>query len=306
MINLNYTQQVVLLVAYLIIFFHDWYYAIHKAHEKTIYVLRDFFRMQLTHLLQFNVVLVYIFVGVPLIIRTILFPKTIYKNWFYLAKAVLFVLGIDVRVFGALPKDGNFVVVGNHTSFLDIFLTAYYFNGKKGTVFLHKKLLKVPVLGWWMKRLGVIPILPPTVKYESATLEQVRQKTFSEKISAWMLPEIKVTKREMAEINIAGKNKALKTLSEGNCLVVFAEGTRTSNGQMKQFEDSAFSMAKKAGVPVIPIAFVGSYEAKPKWRHYIKPMPVIIRIGKPIDGSTMSVKEFAEKTQHIVQEMIDE
>jgi 1-acyl-sn-glycerol-3-phosphate acyltransferase len=185
-------------------------------------------------------------------------------------------------------------------------LTAYYFRGKRGTVFLHKKLLKVPMLGWWLKRLDVIPVIPPTSKYESVTLDGHRQKTFSEKITNWLLPPFVVSKREMAEINILAKREALETLAQGKSLVVFPEGTRTSNGQMKSFEETAFNIAKKSNVPVVPIAFIGSYEAKPKWRHFIKPTDIVIRIKDPFDGSTMSAKEFAEKTQHVIQEMIDE
>ncbi|MEI6400466.1 MAG: lysophospholipid acyltransferase family protein [bacterium] len=289
------------------IFLHDWYYAIHKAHEKTLDVLRDFLRMQKTHLIQTGIVVVYIVIGFPLMLRTILFPSTIYKNWFYLARAVLLVSMVRKPILiGTLPTNTNFVAVANHGSFFDIFATGYYFKGLQGTVFLHKKLLKIPILGWWLKRLDVIPVIPPTAKYESSTNTMVHTKTVSEKITNWLLPQIILSKREMAEINISAKYKALETLAQGKSLVAFPEGTRTLNGQMKQFEDTAFNIAKRAGVPIVPIAFIGTYEAKPKWRQYIKSTRIIIRIGTPIDGSTMSPKELAEKTQHIIQEMIDE
>ncbi len=46
-------------------------------------------------------------------------------------------------------------------------------------------------------------------------------------------------------------------------LLVFPEGGRSADGQVKPFLGGAFYVAIKAGVPVVPMAIVGSFEAVP-------------------------------------------
>lgn len=73
-------------------------------------------------------------------------------------------------------------------------------------------------------------------------------------------------------------------LSEGWSLILFPEGTRTADGWIGEFRTGAAWLAMEAGVPVIPVAIVGTYQAMPRGRGWPAPgrPPVRVRFGKPI------------------------
>ena len=77
---------------------------------------------------------------------------------------------------------------------------------------------------------------------------------------------------------------ARKLLSEGWSLVLFPEGTRTTDGWIGEFRAGAAWLAMEAGVPVVPVALTGTYQAMPRGRSWPKPgrPPVGVRFGTPI------------------------
>jgi 1-acyl-sn-glycerol-3-phosphate acyltransferase len=77
---------------------------------------------------------------------------------------------------------------------------------------------------------------------------------------------------------------ARRLISEGWSLVLFPEGTRTTDGWVGEFRTGAAWLAMEAGVPVIPVALIGAYQAMPRGRSWPKPgrPPVRIRFGLPI------------------------
>lgn len=269
-----------LLILYGMIVVWDTFISFKMKGKTSLTMMDIFLKMQLTHILQFNFILAILFVGFPLMIRGILFPKTIFKNWFLVSRALLFALGMRINVIGSLPETDKFVAVANHASFLDIFLTARYFGGtKKGIVFLHKKLLHFPLLGWWLRKLDSIPVVPG--KNKSLTKEE-------------------------KQINFTAIKKSITALSSGIALIIFPEGTRTNDGGIKPFEEGAFVLAKKTDAPVVPIAFIGAYDAKPKWRPWINPQTITIYIGKPIDGQNLSVPDFVNNTHRMIVQLMSQ
>lgn len=77
---------------------------------------------------------------------------------------------------------------------------------------------------------------------------------------------------------------SLQLLREGWSLVLFPEGTRTPDGWVGEFRTGAAWMAIEAGVPVVPVALIGAYQAMPRGRNWPMPgrPPVRIRFGLPI------------------------
>lgn len=55
-----------------------------------------------------------------------------------------------------------------------------------------------------------------------------------------------------------------RALNEGNPIMMFPEGTRSADGQLKAFKHGAFTLAKHARVPLLPIVIRGTAEALPK------------------------------------------
>jgi len=74
----------------------------------------------------------------------------------------------------------------------------------------------------------------------------------------------------------------LEVLRRGRALGIFAEGTRSLDGRLQPFEDGAAYWALKVGVPVLPIAIVGSHRTLPVGAKKIQRHPVLVRVGPPV------------------------
>ena len=53
-------------------------------------------------------------------------------------------------------------------------------------------------------------------------------------------------------------------MSEGLSLIIFAEGTRSANGHVARFKAGSFLLAIEAGLPIVPIAVIGTRHVMPK------------------------------------------
>ena len=77
---------------------------------------------------------------------------------------------------------------------------------------------------------------------------------------------------------------ARELISEGWNVVVFPEGTRSRDGWVRDFRQGAARLAVENGVPAIPIAIRGSYQAMPRGRGW--PLkgrpPVTVRFGRAV------------------------
>lgn len=58
-------------------------------------------------------------------------------------------------------------------------------------------------------------------------------------------------------------------LAAGGSILIFPEGTRSSDGRLIPFKDGAFVLAKMAKVPVVPIAIHGTSKASPARRFWL-------------------------------------
>jgi 1-acyl-sn-glycerol-3-phosphate acyltransferase len=75
-----------------------------------------------------------------------------------------------------------------------------------------------------------------------------------------------------------------RLLAQGWSLVMFPEGTRSPDGWTRRFRLGAAYLAAQAGVPVVPVALVGSYAAMPRGRGWPRPgRPAVhVRYGRPV------------------------
>jgi 1-acyl-sn-glycerol-3-phosphate acyltransferase len=74
-------------------------------------------------------------------------------------------------------------------------------------------------------------------------------------------------------------------------LVIFPEGGRTPDGEIKPFLQGAFFLAIKAQVDIVPVALVGTYELLPMNTYHIKSRPLEMRVGAPISTTGLKVRD---------------
>ena len=72
-------------------------------------------------------------------------------------------------------------------------------------------------------------------------------------------------------------------LNQGNRgLILFPEGTRTTNGDIGTFKHGAALFSARLGLPVIPVCIEGTRRVMPRGRFFPKRGPVAVRIGETL------------------------
>ena len=166
------------------------------------------------------------------------------RAWSWL---ILKTTGVNVTVKGLerLTPDTTYIFVSNHQSHYD---TPVVFNSLpyQLRIIAKESLAKFPVLGWHLKRGG----------------------------------HLFVDRRDPDRFGILKRWRAL--VSEGLSLIVYAEGTRSDDGHVARFKAGSFLLAMQAGLPIVPLAIIGTRGVMPKGRLRTEPADVTLVIHDPI------------------------
>jgi 1-acyl-sn-glycerol-3-phosphate acyltransferase len=101
-----------------------------------------------------------------------------------------------------------------------------------------------------------------------------------------------------------GWQKAKEILEQGEWVGIFPEGTRSKEGELGQFKSGAVRLAIETGVPIVPMAIIGSDKALAKGKLVMKPTQVKARVGDPIyydkyDSNKMSYEDIRRLTNEL-------
>jgi len=134
---------------------------------------------------------------------------------------------VSVKGRSKYRKKTTYMMVSNHQSQLDILVAFSLFLPFKWVS--KAEIFKIPLIGWNM-------VLNRYIKLKRGEKESIKK----------MMDDCE------------------KTISEGNSIYFFPEGTRSKNGRIKPFKSGAFILAKKMKLPILPIAISGTTNALPK------------------------------------------
>jgi 1-acyl-sn-glycerol-3-phosphate acyltransferase len=84
---------------------------------------------------------------------------------------------------------------------------------------------------------------------------------------------------------------ARPALKAGHTVVIYPEGTRSTDGQIGEFRSGAVRLARDCGVPIVPIAVLGTAAVLPKGASFISHAPMRVRIGQPVDPNAASTTQ---------------
>jgi 1-acyl-sn-glycerol-3-phosphate acyltransferase len=83
----------------------------------------------------------------------------------------------------------------------------------------------------------------------------------------------------------AALRSGLRVLRRGELLGIYPEGTRSPDGRLYRGRTGVARMALEAGVPVLPVAMIGTDKAQAPGTKIPKLLRIGVRIGKPLDFS---------------------
>jgi len=176
--------------------------------------------------------------------------------WYFWSKTVVtwtlwpaFRVQVEGREFE--PRRGGFLVAANHASLLDPLLVGGALH-RKVYFMARDDLFRIPVLGAWLRSVGVFPVRRGQ-------------------------PDRKALRLSM------------RLLEQGEGVVVFPEGTRSRDGRLQEPEPGAAMIALRTGATILPAAVIGSHHILPKGAKWPRFGRVTVRFGPPfavprIDG----------------------
>jgi len=183
---------------------------------------------------------------------------------------LVFAVWLRYRAHGIerVARTGGGLLLVNHQSFLDPALVGLPLQ-RPVSYLARDSLFRIPVIGWILRSVNVIPI-----RREAASTASIRQ--------------------------------AVDRMNDGFLVGIFPEGTRCFDGKTGEFKPGFVSLVRRIDVPVYPVGIAGAYDAMP--RHGIlrlRPRKVYVVFGEPLcpqqlrtlsrKGQEKSLVEFARQ-----------
>lgn len=109
--------------------------------------------------------------------------------------------------------------------------------------------------------------------------------------------------RESASSALKSLKKAAVILKKGISIIIFPEGTRTPDGEVKEFKRGAFLLAQHSKFPIVPISITGSFQMLPRHGWCFWPGTILIHFDKPISTQNLTPSA-AANLMSMVREVI--
>ena len=179
------------------------------------------------------------------------------------------VMLFDIRCVGRsnMEFDGGALVLSTHQSHFDPVLIGLSFNGRMNYL-ARRSLFNNRLLG--------------TVIYLLDAIELDRDRS-----------------------GIAGLKETLKRLKSGKKVLVFPEGTRSSDGKIAPLKPGFLAVARRSKVPLVPIAITGAYEALPRTSRIPRRYPIHMAIGQRLEAEMVASLSDEEVLKILSERMHD-
>src|SRR5664279_4099424 len=156
--------------------------------------------------------------------------EPLYRSGMKIAIICVRLAGVKIEVRGLenIQSSRSYIFMSNHVSNLDPPVFVPNIPGRC-SLLLKKEVLRIPIFGRVLKMAEMVPV-----------------------------------DRSNREAAIESVHAAAEVLRRGLNMVIFPEGTRSTDGRLLPFKKGPFHLAMEAGVAVIPVTLLGTYESWPK------------------------------------------
>jgi 1-acyl-sn-glycerol-3-phosphate acyltransferase len=189
------------------------------------------------------------------------------RTW---GRAVARFMGLTFSIHGTekIIPGTSYIITPNHQSNADILALLAMLPVRFRWV-IKKELLKIPLFGWALGSTGAIPL-----------------------------------DRSNRDESVKRLQEGTSKLHGGWCVLIFPEGTRTSDGMIQDFKKGPFMMAVQTGIPILPVTCNGAFKILPKRSLAIRAGHISITIGNPIPTEGLNERNVPELMEKSRQEMI--
>ena len=170
------------------------------------------------------------------------------RAWGRMLMAV-FMVQVRVDDMSGLDGSGACVFASSHFSLIDTPLM-FGFMPVPFRILARSGLWRIPFIGWHLNRAGHLPV-----------------------------------DRENARRAARNVVHAARKVREGRSILVFPEGGRRRGERPRRFKTGAAHIAIRSGAPLVPVAIVGTRSVLPPGSCHLRPGPVELRIGEPLEAA---------------------
>ena len=181
---------------------------------------------------------------------------------------------LEVKGVERLAPGQAYVFVANHISVLDIF--THFYGLPVPVRFLAKKeLFRIPILAQGLRAIGTVEV------------DRKGGPTALDRVNA----------------------QARKAIARGHSLIVYAEGTRSRDGELQRFKSGAFVIAAATGLEVVPTTIHGTRQVMKADSLWVKGGKVTLVIDEPISSAGLDrsgIVRLGRQTREIIASRYDE
>lgn len=148
-----------------------------------------------------------------------------------------------------VPVSGPVILAANHASFLDPPLIG---SGLPRAInyLARESLFRFPGFGWYLRALNCVPV-------------------------------------DRDGAGAAGLKGILDRLHDGGAVILFPEGTRTADGELKPARSGIGLTVIKSDAPVVPVRVFGTFAAWNRNQKFPRPHRVQVKYGLPMDFTAL-------------------
>lgn len=150
------------------------------------------------------------------------------------------------RCFGSehVPSRGTVLLLSNHQSHFDPLVIGVATN-RRLNFLARETLFHFAPLGWFITSVGSIPI-------------------------------------DLKGVGLSGLKETLRRLKRGEAVVLFPEGTRTSDGRVAALQPGFCALARRSKATLVPLAIDGAFDVWPRHRRLPRLGEIHLQFGPAI------------------------
>jgi len=203
--------------------------------------------------------------------------------FFFLVSRFIYLISLDrfnfkIRGLQNLPEQGPYLLSSNHQSYID-------------------PLLLGSVLPWRIFR---------------NTFAVGTSEIFGAGFMRWLARQLRVVVLDPDANLVPAMRAGAFGLNHGRVLILYPEGERTNDGNLRIFRKGAAILSVHTGAPIVPIAIEGFYDVWPRHKKFPRFGPLAMTIGKPMipppaaEASEATYERFIAELKAKVSEMWEE
>jgi 1-acyl-sn-glycerol-3-phosphate acyltransferase len=166
-----------------------------------------------------------------------------------LLRVVCRLLGValfGMRCFGRChqPRQGSVLVCANHQSYFDPVIVGLAMNRRLNCL-ARKSLFRFTPFRWLIEFLDAIPV-------------------------------------DREGMSMSGLKECLRRLKHGEMVLIFPEGTRSSDGEVGPLQAGFITLARRGNAALLPVGIDGAFDAWPRTARFPHLTPIHVCVGAPL------------------------